>query len=336
MRETDSPFISVVVPVHNNAATLGQVLDSLCNRQQQVSDLYEVLVVDDGSKDKSLETANRYPCRVIRAEDCGGAARARNIGASSAKGKVLCFIDADVVPLPNTLSLIESFLKEHPDVPGIVGRYTITQPHNGFFTKYKNAYTCYDYERDTDRSHVFAGALFAVRREHFDGVGGFTPGLFVEDAELSSRLAEEGIILHHEPELRGTHLKNFTFGSLFRTNCKRILGLAGNWGRQSAKTNKNYSSSIRLDVRLSFFSAFFFALSLLAAVFEPRMIIVAGVWLGIFAVVSAGFIGFLRQHFGLGFAISAFLFYLFEMCYASLLTSFGLVYEALKRLRGAT
>lgn len=336
MKEAELPFISVIIPVNNNATTLGQVLDSLCNKQPGVKNPYEILVVDDGSEDASSEIANRYPCRVVKVKEKGGAARARNRGAASAKGKVLCFIDADVIPLPNTLSLIEELLSRYPDMPGIVGRYTLVQPHNSFFTKYKNAYTCYDYDRGNNRAHVFAGALFAIRREFFDRMEGFTPGLFVEDAELSSRLAERDIVLHHEPELKGIHLKNFTFGSLFRTNCKRIIGLTKNWGRQDTKVRKAYFGSIRFDVRLSFFSAFFFMLSILAAVFEPRMIIVAGVWLGIFVVVSAGFTSFLRRHLGLGFAILALFFYLFEMCYASLLTGFGLVYETFRRWRGAT
>lgn len=90
------PVVSVIVPVYNGAEYLPACLDSILG--QTVEEL-EVLCVDDGSEDASLEICRAYARRdrrvkVLRQEN-GGAAAARNRGMDHARGEWLCFVDAD-------------------------------------------------------------------------------------------------------------------------------------------------------------------------------------------------------------------------------------------------
>lgn len=87
-------LVSVIVPCYNAAAHIEETLASLCG--QSWSDL-EIIVVDDGSRDRSAELVEQFPdkrIRLIRSAN-GGACRARNLGLEAARGDYIQFIDAD-------------------------------------------------------------------------------------------------------------------------------------------------------------------------------------------------------------------------------------------------
>lgn len=102
------PKVSVVIPAHNSARTLSQTLDSVLN--QTFYDL-EVLVVDDGSSDETLQTAHNWqardPARVQVLQHPGGqnhgVAASRNLAVDRAQGEFIAFLDADDAWLPHKL-----------------------------------------------------------------------------------------------------------------------------------------------------------------------------------------------------------------------------------------
>lgn len=91
-----SPKISVIVPVYNTAAYLPKCLDSILN--QTFGD-FELLVVNDGSKDNSQQIIDQYveqdSCIVSIIKENGGLSDARNVGIDQAKGEYIAFIDSD-------------------------------------------------------------------------------------------------------------------------------------------------------------------------------------------------------------------------------------------------
>jgi glycosyltransferase involved in cell wall biosynthesis len=93
------PRASVVVPVRDRRALLGELLDAL--EVQTFTDV-EVIVVDDGSTDGSAELAEQRGVAVIRG-DGQGAVAARQLGVKAATGDVLAFTDSDCVPEPGWL-----------------------------------------------------------------------------------------------------------------------------------------------------------------------------------------------------------------------------------------
>ncbi|OIQ49142.1 Hyaluronan synthase [Pseudodesulfovibrio hydrargyri] len=86
-------MVSVVIPTYNRAGLIGKALESVL---RQSYGKYEIIVVDDGSVDdtKAVVTGNYPQARYIY-KDNGGAASARNIGISEARGELVAFLDAD-------------------------------------------------------------------------------------------------------------------------------------------------------------------------------------------------------------------------------------------------
>lgn len=99
------PLVSVVMPVHNSAATLGPAVRSVLT--QTHSDL-ELLVTDDASSDDSMDLLQdfaRQDERVLpkAAPEQGGAGRARNLAMERARGDYIAFLDSDDMWLPEKL-----------------------------------------------------------------------------------------------------------------------------------------------------------------------------------------------------------------------------------------
>lgn len=93
------PDISVVIPAYNRAGLIGETLESVLRQSLPAR---EVIVVDDGSTDRTAEVAERFggPVRVIRVSHSGPSA-ARNIGFHESTGEYIHFFDSDDVALPN-------------------------------------------------------------------------------------------------------------------------------------------------------------------------------------------------------------------------------------------
>ncbi len=107
--------ISIIIPCYNAAATLARTLDS-CIIQPEAA---QIIVVDDGSSDDSIEIVRRYGERdarigLLQMPMNGGAARARNWAAMHATQPLLAFIDADDEYFPGALAAASGFLEQHP------------------------------------------------------------------------------------------------------------------------------------------------------------------------------------------------------------------------------
>ena len=101
---------SVIIPVYNSEKTIGRCIESLLN--QSYND-YEIIVVNDGSTDKSQSVINSYNSPHIRyySKSNGGVSSARNYGLSVACGEIICFIDSDDYVADNYFSaLAKSFV----------------------------------------------------------------------------------------------------------------------------------------------------------------------------------------------------------------------------------
>ncbi|CAI8834464.1 glycosyltransferase family 2 protein [Chryseobacterium sp. IT-36CA2] len=90
-------YISVIIPVYNSAESLHQCIDSVLEQSYKG---FELLLINDGSVDRSLEIMNSFAekdsrVKVIDKIKNSGVSDTRNIGISHAKGKIICFIDSD-------------------------------------------------------------------------------------------------------------------------------------------------------------------------------------------------------------------------------------------------
>ncbi len=199
-------MISVVVPAYNAADTIAGCLDALLN-QTTPRDQYEIIVVDDGSLDRTAEVVAGYSCRGVRLvqQENQGAAGARNTGAALAQGDLLLFTDSDCAPVP---TWIEAFVAAFadPEVMGAKGTYLTRQ--RGLVPRFMQVEyeDRYDRYRNRERIDFIDTSSAAYRRDVFVANGGFDTAVrYVEDQEFSFRLAEKGYKLIFVPQAQVYH-----------------------------------------------------------------------------------------------------------------------------------
>ena len=112
--DNQSPLVSVIIPSYNAEQFIGQAIESV---MAQTYPSYEMIVVDDGSTDKTKEILKEFDgqIRCVHQENRGPSA-ARNAGIEIAQGTYICFLDADDLWTPDKLEAQVEFLERHPDI----------------------------------------------------------------------------------------------------------------------------------------------------------------------------------------------------------------------------
>lgn len=106
------PKFSIVIPVYNVEKYIGKCLDSVINQTYQD---YEVIVIDDGSTDKSKKIVKEYDVKLIESNHVG-VSEARNIAIKKAKGEYLVFLDSDDWWDKDLLKKLATSSKNSPDL----------------------------------------------------------------------------------------------------------------------------------------------------------------------------------------------------------------------------
>jgi glycosyltransferase involved in cell wall biosynthesis len=121
---TDSPLISVIIPVLNGERFLAAAIDSI--RLQHVAPL-EIIVIDDGSTDRTAALVSTLgdDIRYLFQTNQGPSA-ARNAGLRMANGEIIAFLDADDIWPANRLSLLLKRLQKEPSLEIVLGRLQFT------------------------------------------------------------------------------------------------------------------------------------------------------------------------------------------------------------------
>lgn len=120
-----APLVSVVMPVRNGAAFLGQTLESV---RLQTYPHWELLLLDDGSTDATVEVARAFgDARLVVHRNDGhrGLAHTRNRGLALARGAYVANLDADDIALPDRFARQVAYLEAHPEV-GVCGTWCTT------------------------------------------------------------------------------------------------------------------------------------------------------------------------------------------------------------------
>lgn len=192
------PLLSVVVPAYNASRTIGACMRAL---EQQTLDrsCYEVIVVDDGSTDDTVRLAASGGAQVIH-QHHKKAAAARNTGAREARGEIICFTDADCEPTPEWLATLSGGLAD-TTVAGVKGTYATRQRSlvaRFVQLEYEDKYDLLHTQETIDFIDTYSAAY---RRDVLLANDGFDENFrYVEDQELSFRLAARGYKMVFQPE----------------------------------------------------------------------------------------------------------------------------------------
>lgn len=196
--------ISAIIPVYNEEKSILQCLNSL---DSQTLKHFEVLVVDDGSTDKTSEKiANFVPknYKLIQlTQDHKGPGAARNLGASKASGRVLVFVDSDMYFSTDFLKKLTS--------PILKNQEKGTFPENEIVGNYANKWSknwnrnenINNDSRHKETGRVEDSVFRAILRSEFERVGGFDKGGYTDDYSLSKKLGycaqvASGATLYHD------------------------------------------------------------------------------------------------------------------------------------------
>ena len=212
------PLLSVIIPCRNAEALLGRQLDALAS--QETSFPWELVLVDNGSTDRSVQVAETYADRlqltVVSAPDRANQAYARNVGARAACADKLVFIDADDEVVPGFLASMFATLEEHDFVASRREQVTLNPEWS------RDAH-----EVPASASGTFApfafGSAMGLSRQVFDSVGG-CPEEYNAcwDMAISYRLQRAGVTLVFLPE----PLHRYRF----RNSIRGLFGQTRVWG----------------------------------------------------------------------------------------------------------
>jgi len=212
------PTISVIIPVYNGAEYLDRCLAFLGLSLEKP---LECIVVDDGSTDGSARIAERHGARVLATEGRCGPARARNIGAASARGSILLFIDSDVTVHPDTLSKMAIEFAADPALDAVMGSYDDDPTAPNFMSQYRNLMHCFVHQRSNRQATTFWAGCGAIRREVFAEFNGFDEkyrSAAIEDIELGYRMSAAGRKLALNPSIQVTHMKRWSLRTMLRAD----------------------------------------------------------------------------------------------------------------------
>ena len=191
----DEPYFSIVVPVYNVEKYLPQCVESIL---RQTYGSFEVILVDDGAKDRSGELCDQYAAQDDRIKAIhktnGGSSSARNAGIRAARGKYMIFMDSDDYWSNNTmLKQIASYLGEKEELA--IWRYCRCKENDSYCNDGEEAsvkvYTLSDdYRMLFGKGILFASAWYeAIPRTWFLSHDlFFEEGVVAEDIEWFGRL----------------------------------------------------------------------------------------------------------------------------------------------------
>jgi len=240
------PFVSVIVPARNEEATIGDCLQSLKALHYPPGKL-EIIVVDNGSQDRTYEIALQYGVKVVQELKTFTCAAAKNRGILEAKGEVIAFIDADAVAdrywLINALNCME---QNQADIVG----GSIIPLHNippSWWEIYDILFA-YDQEKFIRELHFTAGVNTIARYKVFEKVGLFKSELhWSEDMEWGQRAYRSGAKIIFCPEAVVYHVVKKSWGELYNRAWKEGFY----WAQKCKEEQKTFMEALRWRFMLS-------------------------------------------------------------------------------------
>jgi glycosyltransferase involved in cell wall biosynthesis len=246
---------SIIIPTYNRAPLLEKLLKSITEIDYD-KDQYEVIIIDDGSKDKTPEIADKYmqiiPMRYIR-QDNSGPSKARNMGIDLASGEFVTLIDDDCTSPNNWLKKADEFL-ERSGADGLCGISTdrtgiIYSSASQFITNY-----LFNKVNNYFKLPVFVMSNNIIyRKSIFKYVGKFSaefsrPG--GEDRELNFRILKAGYKIIHSENFWVNHYHELSFKSFIRQQFNYGIGSFGLKKQLKTDGMKGYQTPVRIYFKI--------------------------------------------------------------------------------------
>lgn len=209
------PFVSIMVPAHNEAMVIGQTVNALL-KFRYPQDRYEIIVINDNSSDESAEILTgiqkKNPDRrltVINTDSVTGGkgkSNALNIGYQSCEGDFIAIYDADNTPEPDALRLLVEELIMDDELGAVIGKFRTRNRDASLLTRFINIETLsFQWMAQAGRWKLFRlctipGTNFVLRRSVIEKIGGWDVKAVAEDTEISFRIYMMGYRIKFVPQ----------------------------------------------------------------------------------------------------------------------------------------
>lgn len=200
MSDESLPYISVVIPVLNEERYLGACLASLM-ASTYPKEGYEILLVDNGSTDRTLEIARGFGDVSIHVKENAKVGAVRNYGVRQARGKIIVFLDSDCVVRPDWLADGVGRLTANPS--SVAGGHYLLRDDPSWLEKY---WILTSSVQTNPGTSLLGGCIF-IPKEIFEQIDGFDESLNAgEDSDLTARLKDQQYHVEVGPSLSVVHL----------------------------------------------------------------------------------------------------------------------------------
>ncbi|WP_271002489.1 glycosyltransferase family 2 protein [Listeria seeligeri] len=199
----DVPFISVMVPAHNEGKVIVKTVESLLAFDYP-KDRYEIIVINDNSSDNSAELLEaiqaKNPARqlkVINTDNVTGGkgkSNALNIGFAESRGEYIAIYDADNTPERQALRILVGEITNDAKLGAVIGKFRTRNRNASWLTRFINIETLsFQWMAQAGRWALFKlctipGTNFIVRRSLLEAIGGWDVKAVAEDTEISFRI----------------------------------------------------------------------------------------------------------------------------------------------------
>jgi biofilm PGA synthesis N-glycosyltransferase PgaC len=229
--EAELPFVSVIVAAYCEEAVIERTLASLLALDYP---RYEILVVDDGSTDRTVEILSRYAAdgriRLLEKRQNEGKAMALNDAIPIARGDIFTIVDADIQPQPDTLRHLVTHFR-HGRVAAVAGNPQVTNTSSLLAKMQATEFASIvsvlrRAQRVWGRILTVSGAVCAFRKSAVVDVGMFDPEMATEDIALTWKLQRRFYDVRYEPRAVVAMQVPETLTGLYRQRKRWATGLA--------------------------------------------------------------------------------------------------------------
>ncbi|KKO52898.1 glycosyltransferase [Paenibacillus sp. DMB20] len=211
----DVPFVTLMVPAHNEGKVITQTVEALLALDYP-PDRYEIIVINDNSSDNSSELLARlqarFPTRqltIINTDNVTGGkgkSNALNIGFKQSKGEYIAIYDADNTPEKTALRYLVGEIAHDPTLGAVIGKFRTRNRNASLLTRFINIETLsFQWMAQAGRWKLFKlctipGTNFIMRREIIEEIGGWDVKAIAEDTEISFRIYMMGYRIKFQPK----------------------------------------------------------------------------------------------------------------------------------------
>jgi cellulose synthase/poly-beta-1,6-N-acetylglucosamine synthase-like glycosyltransferase len=256
--EKNPPFISILIPAYNEERGIESTIKSALGVDYPRNKM-EILVIDDGSKDRTYEIAKKFESRLVKVihKENAGKGTALNLGIKKAKGEFIFTMDADSMVTPNAVKNQLAFFN-NPEVMCVAPLLAVYKPRGILQRIQQIEYFLGIFLRETftslNAANVTPGAFSAYRKSFFDKHGGFDEHNLTEDLEIALRIQYyHGILENSTNSIVYTETPS-TFKSLMIQRKRWYVGLLKNLMNYRKLFSREYGALGMIILPMALFS----------------------------------------------------------------------------------